>query len=72
MSETLTVTPALPISESFLIACIGVVAGMCGGFLTCILRSRCIRIKCCGIECERQLPDTQPDAIEVRAIGVNR
>jgi len=45
---------------------------MCGAFLTCILRSRCVKIKFCGIECERQLPDTQPEAIDVRAVSVSR
>lgn len=62
----------LPVSESLILACIGAFAGMCGALLTCILRSRCVRIKCCGIECERQLPDTQPDTIDVRAVSVSR
>ena len=62
----------LPVSESFLIGCIGLIAGMFGGFLTCVLRSRCVRIKCCGIECERQLPNDEPEAIDVRAVTVNR
>jgi hypothetical protein len=62
----------LPISESLILACVGALAGMCGAFLTCILRSRCVKIKCCGIECERQLPNTQPEAIDVRAVTVNR
>jgi len=62
----------LPVSESFLIGCLGALAGICGGVLTCILRSRCVKIKCCGIECDRQLTDTVPEAIDVRAVPINR
>lgn len=61
----------LPVSESFLITCLGLFAGICGGVLTCILRSRCVKIKCWGIECDRQLPDTTPEAIELTAVNVN-
>jgi hypothetical protein len=61
----------LPVSESFLITCIGLFAGICGGVLTCILRSRCVKIRCCGVECERQIPTNVPDAIELRAVNVN-
>ena len=62
----------LPVSESFLIGCIGLIGGMFGGFLTFLLRSRCVRIKCCGVECERQLPDTEPPPIEVRTVNLNK
>jgi hypothetical protein len=58
----------LPVSESFLITCIGLIGGFLGGILTCILRSRCVKIKCCGAECDRQLPDTVPEPIELRAV----
>jgi len=61
----------LPVSESFLIGCIGLLAGMCGGFLTFLLRSRCSKIKCCGIECERVVPTETPEAIEVRSVSIN-
>ena len=61
----------LPVSESFLITCIGIIAGIFGAFFTCILRSRCVKIKFCGVECDRQLPDTIPEPIELRAVNVN-
>ena len=43
------------VSESFIIACIGIACGALGGVLTCALRSRCSKIKCCCIECDRQV-----------------
>jgi len=61
----------LPVSESFLITCFGLFGGFLGGILTCILRSRCVRIKCWGIECIRELPDTTPEPIELTAVNVN-
>lgn len=62
----------LPVSETFLIGCVGALAGLCGAFFTCILRSRCSRIKFCGVECERVVTDTPQPPIEVRAVNVNR
>ena len=61
----------LVVSESFLIGCIGLVAGMFGGFLTFLLRSRCSKIKCCGIECERSVPTTPVEPIEVRTVSIS-
>jgi len=62
----------LPVSETFLIGCIGLIGGMCGGFLTFLLRSRCSKIKCCCIECERVVSDSPQEPIEVRAVSLNR
>lgn len=61
----------LPVSESFLIGCVGVFAGLCGGFLTFLLRSRCSKIKFCGIECERVVSDGNVEPIEVRQVSIN-
>ena len=62
----------LPVSESFLIGCVGLVAGMFAGFLTFLLRSRCSKIKCCGVECERSVANGEVTPIEVRAISINQ
>ena len=43
------------VSESFIIALVGIGSACVGGFLTFLLRSRCRTIKCCGIECEREV-----------------
>ena len=61
---------ALPVSESFLIGVLGMLAGLCGGCLTCLLRSRCSKIKFCGIECERNVSDNV-EAVDVRSVNVN-
>lgn len=61
----------LPVSESFLIGCVGIIAGLCGGFLTFLLRSRCSKIKCCGVECERSVPTGDVEPIEVRTVNLN-
>lgn len=42
-------------SESFLLACIGILSGCCGGFLTFILKSRCTEISCLGLKIKRDV-----------------
>ena len=43
------------VSESFIIAIVGIASACVGGLLTFLLKSRCRTIKCCGIECERDV-----------------
>ncbi len=43
------------VSESFIITCVGIFCAALGGILTCALRSRCTKIKCFCIECDRQV-----------------
>ena len=45
----------LPVSESFILALVGVFSGIAGAFLSFLLKSRCAKIKCCCIECERNV-----------------
>jgi len=40
-------------SESFLLALVGICSGICGGFLSFILKSRCSEIECCCIKIKR-------------------
>ena len=47
--------PVLPVSESFIIAVVGCITASLGLFLSCLLKSRCYRIRICGIECDRQV-----------------
>lgn len=55
MSETVVNEINDGFSESFYITIIGVAVGALTGFLGFILKSRCTRIKCCGLECERSV-----------------
>ena len=54
MSENNT-NNQMVVSESFIIALVGIGSACMGGFLTFLLRSRCRTIKCCGVECEREV-----------------
>ena len=40
---------------AFVLTFTGMVGACCAGILICILKSRCERIKCCGIECDRRV-----------------
>lgn len=45
----------LIVSEGFMIAIFGGFSALIAGVLSCALKSRCTRIKCCGVECERNV-----------------
>lgn len=45
----------LPVSEGFMLSGFALLAGCCAGLLSCILKSRCSSIKCCGIELQRDV-----------------
>jgi hypothetical protein len=49
----------LPISEGFLLSAGAMLMGVAAGCLSCVLKSRCQKIKCCGIECERDVIPSQ-------------
>lgn len=53
MSEN--TTNGMVVSESFIIAVVGIASACVGGLLSFLLKSRCRTIKCCGIECEREV-----------------
>ena len=59
MSENNTITNGMPVSESFILAIIGVFSGFCGAFLSFLLKSRCSKIKMCCLECERNVIDAK-------------
>ena len=52
--------------KDFTMAEFGVFLGVIGGVLTSLIltvqKSRCKNIKCCGMECERQVQKTSPPA----------
>jgi len=54
-------------SEGFLLSAAAMVGACFAGMLTCILKSRCTRISCCGISIER---DVIP-AAELNNVQVN-
>ena len=39
--------------NGFLLTLIGLLGGGCGVLLTYFLKSRCKKIRCCGLECDR-------------------
>ena len=45
----------LPVSEGFLLSAAALLVGCCAGILSCILKSRCNSIKCCGLELTRDV-----------------
>ena len=56
----------LPVSEGFILALFGGFVGFVGGILTCALKSRCSRIKCCCLECDREvLPPKDLNSVNV-------
>ena len=56
----------LPVSESFMITIFAGFAGVLAGVLACGLKSRCSRIKCCCIECDRNvIPPDQLNNVRV-------
>ena len=49
-------------TEAGLLSVLALCLGFAGGLLSCVLRSRCETIKCCGSECTRRVieaPDTR-------------
>ena len=50
----------LPVSESFIIALVGGVSATFALLLSCLLKSRCYRVRICCIECDRAvIPSTE-------------
>ncbi len=53
-------------SEGFLLSAAAMVVACCAGMLTCILKSRCTRISCCGISIERDvIPASELNNVQV-------
>ncbi len=50
---------------TWLLTVIGLVTGCFGGMLTYFLKSRCRRIACMGLECERDVLVIDPGNVEV-------
>ncbi len=60
-------TVDMVVSESFILAVIGIASGITGGVLSFILKSRCSKINCFCISCERNvLEATELEAANVR------
>lgn len=73
MSENNTNTSSnMPVSEGFILAIIGIASGLCGAFLSFMLKSRCAKIKCCCVECERNVIDAKDlEIADVKVKNVN-
>ena len=50
---------SLPISESFILGCIGAIGGIITITFTALRKSRCRVIKCCGCRCDREVLSTE-------------
>ena len=58
-------------SEQFLLisGAIGAASACLAMILQCVLRSRCSTIKCCGVECQRQVIDiSAADAVVTSSV----
>ena len=56
----------LPVSEGFLLSAAAMLVGCCAGFLSCILKSRCTNVKCCGLELQRDvIPPSDLSSVNV-------
>ena len=60
----------MPVSESFILACVGVISGCVGGILTFLLRSRCTEISCCCFSCKRNV--LEGEDIERGRVSIKR
>lgn len=56
---------------AFLLSLIGIVGGGVGMLLTYFLKSRCRRIKCCGLECTRDVVALDPKDIQIQGTGTH-
>ena len=66
------ISEKFPLSESFIITIVGAFLGCISGMLACILKSRCSKIKFCGIECLRDpIPVTELDKVDVDMTPIN-
>ncbi len=72
MSENNTDTDAMPVSEGFILAIVGVASGLCGAFLSFLLKSRCSKIKMCCVECERNVIEAKDlEIADVKVKNIN-
>lgn len=56
----------LPVSEGFLLSAAAMMVGVIAGCLSCILKSRCSSIKCCGVELQRDvIPAAELNNVQV-------
>ena len=57
---------SLPVSEGFLLSAGAMLVGIIAGCLSCILKSRCSTIKCCGLELQREvIPATELNSVNI-------
>ncbi len=51
--------------SSFVLTLVGILSGLFGMVFTYFLKSRCKTIKCCGLECDRQVVELDPKDVRV-------
>ena len=51
--------------EGFVITIVGLIGGACGVLLTYFLKSRCKKISCWGLSCDREPIQLEPSQIEI-------
>ena len=61
---------SMPVSESFILAGVGIFAGCITALLTFVLRSRCTEISCCCFKCKRDV--LQGEDIERGRVSIKR
>lgn len=55
---------------TWILSMVGVVGACASGILVYMLKSRCTKIKCCGVECDRDVIDLTAADVESRGIGL--
>ena len=62
----MSVTEFVRENSGFILTFVGMIGGGISLCLVCILKSRCEYIKCCGVECKRQvIPATELADVEL-------
>jgi len=52
--------------EAFILTIVGVASGTLGLLLSTCLKSRCKKIKGCGIDCDRHVVDLTPEQVQIQ------
>mgnify|MGYP001366960237 CR=1 FL=1 len=57
---------------AFLLTIAGVMVGCFGGLLSYFLKSRCSKIKCCGLSLDREVVSLKSEDVEVTTTSNNK
>ena len=55
--------------NAFVLTMVGILSGALGYMLTYMLKSRCTKIQCCGLNCERKPLELEPEDININSVS---